>query len=150
MKPLFVLLGTFLVTLLIIRLSGGPWNYWLAGRIGMAVMLLFTAIAHFVFTRGMVMMLPAFVPFKKGMVYFTGIVEVAGAAGLLILRWPWFSMIGLLLIVLFMLMLPANIYAALHHIDYEKGTLDGKGPRYLWFRIPLQAFFIAWIIFLIV
>lgn len=113
----------------------------------MAVMLLFTAIAHFVFTTGMAMMLPAFVPFKKGMVYFTGVVEVLAAIGLLLDA--WFANTGLLLILFFMVMLPANIYAALHHIDYEKATTDGRGPAYLWFRVPLQLFFIAWVYFLI-
>ncbi|WP_331145734.1 hypothetical protein [Hymenobacter sp.] len=44
----------------------------------------------------------------------------------------------------FVLILPANIHAALHHINYQKGTTDGPGPRYLWFRIPLQLLFIAW------
>lgn len=49
------------------------------------------------------------------------------------------------LIVLFCLMLPANIYAAMNHINYETGENNGKRPAYLWFRIPLQLFFIAWI-----
>jgi uncharacterized membrane protein len=48
-----------------------------------------------------------------------------------------------------MVMLPANVYAALHHIDYEKATTGGKGPGSLWFRVPLQFFFIAWVYFLI-
>jgi len=147
MKPLFVLLGAFVVTFLILRGVNGWWDYRLSARIAMAVMLLFTAIAHFVFTKGMEMMLPDFVPFKRGMVYFTGIAEVAGAIGLLINT--WWAEAGLFLILLFMLMLPANIHAALHRVNYEKGTLDGKGPAYLWFRVPLQAFFIAWIYFLI-
>jgi uncharacterized membrane protein len=125
----------------------GWWDYRLAARIAMAVMLLFTAMAHFVFTKGMEMMLPSFVPFKRGLVYFTGIAEIAGAAGLLLNA--WFAHTGLLLILLFMVMLPANINAALKHIDYEKGTSNGKGPAYLWFRVPLQAFFICWIYFLI-
>jgi uncharacterized membrane protein len=95
----------------------------------------------------MEMMMPDFVPFKKGMVYFTGIAEIAG--GVVLLLNHWYGIASLLLILLFMLMLPANVYAALHHVNYEKGTLDGKGPAYLWFRVPLQAFFIAWIYFLI-
>jgi uncharacterized membrane protein len=147
MKPLFVLLGSFLIAILILRWVNGSWDYRLAARIAMAVMLFFTAIAHFVFTRGMEMMMPDFVPFKKGMVYFTGIAEIAG--GVVLLLNHWYGIASLLLILLFMLMLPANVYAALHHVNYEKGTLDGKGPAYLWFRVPLQAFFIAWIYFLI-
>jgi len=147
MKPLFVLLGSFIVTFLILRWLNGRWDYRLAARIAMAVMLFFTAMGHFVFTRGMVMMVPAFVPFKRGMVYFTGIAEIAG--GVVLLLNHWYGIAALLLILLFMLMLPANVYAAFHRVNYEKGTLDGKGPAYLWFRVPLQAFFIAWIYFLI-
>jgi len=147
MKPLFVLLGSFIVTFLILRWLNGRWDYRLAARIAMAVMLFFTAMGHFVFTRGMVMMVPAFVPFKRGMVYFTGIAEIAG--GVVLLLNHWYGIAALLLILLFMLMLPANVYAAFHRVNYEKGTHDGKGPAYLWFRVPLQAFFIAWIYFLI-
>ncbi|HVV07544.1 MAG TPA: hypothetical protein VHC96_25130 [Puia sp.] len=147
MKPLIVLLASFLICFLIIRWSNGRWDYRLSARIAMAIMLLFTAIAHFVFTRGMEMMLPAFVPLKKGLVYFTGVVEMAAAIGLLLN--DWFANTGVLLIVFFMAMLPANIHAALHHIDHEKATTGGKGPNYLWFRVPLQFFFIAWVYFLI-
>jgi uncharacterized membrane protein len=147
MKPLFVLLGSFLVCFLIIHWLNGWWDYRLSARIAMAVMLLFTAIGHFVFTKGMEMMMPAIVPFKKGMVYFTGVAEVAGAIGLLLNA--WFGQTAVLLALLFMVMLPANINGAIHHIDYEKATTDGEGPVYLWFRIPLQLFFLAWIYSLI-
>jgi uncharacterized membrane protein len=147
MKPLFVLLGSFLIVFVILRLSNGWWDYRLAARISMAAMLLFTSIGHFAFTKGMEMMVPSFLPFKRGLVYFSGLAEIAGAVGLLLNR--WFVEAGLLLILQFMLMLPANVNAALHHINYEKGTTDGKGPAYLWFRIPLQALFIGWIYFLI-
>jgi len=147
MKPLFVLLGAFFIGLFFLRLTEGWWDYRLSARIAMAAMLLFTAIGHFAFTRGMAMMLPDFVPCKKAMVYVTGIAELAGAAGLLLNA--WFALAGMMLVLLFMLMLPANIHAALKRINYEKGTPDGKGPGYLWFRVPLQFFFIAWIYFLI-
>jgi uncharacterized membrane protein len=147
MKPLFVLLGAFFIVFILLRLTNGWWDYRLSARIAMAAMLLFTAMAHFAFTRGMEMMLPDFVPFKKAMVYITGIAELAGAIGLLLNA--WFALAGLMLILLFMMMLPANVHAALKRINYEKGTLDGKGPGYLWFRVPLQFFFIAWIYFLI-
>jgi uncharacterized membrane protein len=147
MKPLFVLLGTFFIAFFFLRLTNGWWDYRLPARIAMAAMLLFTAIAHFVFTRGMTMMLPDFVPFKKAMVYITGVAELACAVGMLLNA--WFPLAGMMLTLLFMLMLPANIHAALKRINYEKGTLDGKGPGYLWFRVPLQFFFVAWIYFLI-
>ncbi|HEY4205722.1 MAG TPA: hypothetical protein VGM31_02875 [Puia sp.] len=147
MKPLIVLVASFLICFLILRLSNGWWDYRLSARIAMAIMLLFTAAAHFVFTKGMVMMLPAFVPLKNVLVYLTGVAEAAAAVGLL--RDAWFANTGVLLILLFMAMLPANVYAAIHHIDYKKGDAGGKGPSYLWFRVPLQFFFVAWVYFLI-
>jgi uncharacterized membrane protein len=51
---------------------------------------------------------------------------------------------GWILIVFFLLLLPANIYASIKHIDFQKATFDGNGLAYLWFRIPLQIFFIIW------
>lgn len=143
MKPLFVLLGAFVISLFAARFAEGFYNFTLAGCIAMAAMLVFTTIGHFAFPKGMAMMVPDFVPFKTAMVYFTGILELAFAVGLLINAWRVCTAWSLL--TFFVIMLPANIKAALQHIDYQKGTLDGPGPKYLWFRIPLQLFFIAWV-----
>ena len=120
MKPLFVLLGTFVISLLATKLFTGQFDYFLSGRIAISVMLLFTAIGHFKLTKGMTMMMPDIIPFKKELVYFTGIVEIAAAIGLLIPRLQ--EITAWLLIVFFIVILPANINAALRHIDYEKGT----------------------------
>ena len=145
MKPLLVLMAAFLISLVGLEIFSGEWNYRLAGNIAMASMLLFTAIGHFAFTKGMTMMLPDFVPFKKELVYLTGVIEAAAAIGLLVN--PLREMTAILLIVFFVLLLPANIYAALKNVDYQKGTYDGQGLTYLWFRVPLQLFFIAWIVY---
>jgi hypothetical protein len=67
MKPLFVLLTTFAIAILAIKLINGNYDFLLAGRIALSAMLLFTAMGHFVFTKGMAMMLPAVIPFKKGL-----------------------------------------------------------------------------------
>lgn len=48
----------------------------------MSVMLVFTAIAHFTFTKGMEMMIPDFIPFKTQAVYATGIMEILFAIAL--------------------------------------------------------------------
>ncbi len=106
-------------------------------------MLIFTSIAHFAFTKGMEMMLPDFITFKTTAVYLTGVIEIVAAIGLFI---PKFQIItAWLLITFFVLILPANIYAAIKEIDYQKGTSDGNGLNYLWFRIPLQILFIVWV-----
>jgi uncharacterized membrane protein len=142
MKPLFVLLGAFVISLFLTKLFTKAFDYRLSGRLAMAVMLVFTAIGHFVFTKGMTMMLPNFVPFKTELIYLTGVIEIIAALGLLVPATRVWT--GWALIIFFILLLPANIKAAIDHIDYQKGTFDGNGPRYLWFRIPLQLLFIMW------
>jgi uncharacterized membrane protein len=109
----------------------------------MSVMLVFTSIGHFVFVQGMTLMIPAFIPFKKQIVYLTGVFEFAAAIGLLIPKLQ--NQTAWLLILFFLLILPANIQAAIKKIDYQKGTTSGPGLNYLWFRVPLQILFIAWV-----
>jgi len=143
MKPLFVLLGVSLLTAGIARVVSGDWALILAGNVGMCVMLLFTALGHFKFTAGMVTMMPVLVPFKKELVYATGVAEVLLGVALLV---PAVRPVaGVVLIGLFCLMLPANISAAMRRVNYETGETDGPGLRYLWFRVPLQGVFIAWV-----
>ena len=145
MKPLIVLLVSFVIALIVTRLIVGDFNVALSGRIAMASMLAFTAIGHFAFTKGMVMMIPDFIPFKKNLVYFTGVIEILAAAGLLISSYQVLT--AWLLIVFFLVLLPANINAAIHHVDYQKGSFEGNGTNYLWFRVPLQILFILWVYF---
>ncbi len=145
MKPLVVLLVVFLIAAFAIKMRSGAFNFALSARIAMCAMLVFTAMAHFAFTKGMVMMIPQFIPFKTELVYFTGILEIVFGIGLLV---PAFRMYaGWILIVFFILLLPANIKSAMEHIDYQKGTFDGYGLPYLWFRIPLQLLFMGWVYF---
>ena len=95
-----------------------------------------------VFVDGMSMMLPEPVPFKTELIYLTGVIECMAAIGLLM---PGLRVLtGWLLMVFFILILPANIYAAVYQVDYQQGTFEGNGVEYLWFRIPLQILFIAW------
>lgn len=89
------------------------------------------------------MMFPSIVPLKTEIVYFTGILEIGLGLGLLYS--PVSQYAGWLTILFFILILPSNIYASIKHINIEKATLDGNGLAYLWFRIPLQLLFIAWV-----
>ena len=145
MKPLFVLLITFIISLLVIYLGTGLMAFSISGKVAMSVMLLFTAYGHFVFSKGMTLMIPDFIPYKLHVVYLTGIIEIGAATGLLI---PDIErLVSWLLILFFIVIIPANIKAAVNHIDYQKGNFEGRGPAYLWFRIPLQLFFISWVYF---
>lgn len=145
MKPLIVLLVTFVIAVIVVKIWRGSYDLALSGRIAMSVMLLFTAIGHFAFTEGMSMMIPAFIPYKTQIVHLTGAIEICAAIGLLA---PQLTFLTAWLLVVFLVMiLPANIHAAIHHIDFQKATSTGMGVSYLWFRIPLQLLFILWVYF---
>jgi len=73
MNPLIVLLVSFLISLFTLRLFHNQFEFALSGKIAMSVMLPFTTLGHFIFPKGMAMMKPGFIPFKKEMVYVIGI-----------------------------------------------------------------------------
>ncbi|EKF55149.1 membrane protein [Galbibacter marinus] len=145
MRPLFVLLGVFIACLLITKLIRGNYEIALSGRIALSAMLVFTAIGHFIFTKGMSLMMPDGIPYREEVIYFTGILELVIAVDLLLENYSVVS--AWVLIVFLLLVLPANIYACVKELDYQNATFDGNGLAYLWFRIPLQLFFIAWTYF---
>ena len=142
MKPLIVLLLSFTISIFVFKIIKKEYNIALSAKIAMSIMLVFTAIGHFAFTKGMSMMIPKFIPFKENLVYLTGIFEILLALGLIIPKLKIVS--GWALIIFLLLMLPANIYASINNMNYQKETFDGNGITYLWFRIPLQFFFIVW------
>ena len=106
----------------------------------MAIMLVFTALAHFNQTEYMIEMLPDFIPFKKETVYITGIIEFLAAIGLFIKKTVRIT--TYLLILFYFLVLPANIIGSIKQVDL--GGMDAGAP-YLLFRIPLQVLFMIWI-----
>ncbi|WP_017495134.1 hypothetical protein [Flavobacterium sp. WG21] len=144
METLIVLVGVFVLTLLFIKLISKKIEIFQSARIAMAVMLVFTAVSHFVFTKGMAMMV-SFLPWPTAIVYATGIIELMAAVGLLIPKTRVLT--AKLLIVFFIVLLPANIYATAHSINLQAANYSGKGISYLWFRVPLQLLFISWVYF---
>lgn len=113
----------------------GSWQA--SARDALSLMLVFTGISHFTFMQeDFVRMMPPWIPWPRAMVYFTGVCEIAGAAGLLL---PEFRRVAAYaLIAFFLAVLPANIHAARAGV-----TLRGKPATSLWLRIPMQALFIA-------
>jgi uncharacterized membrane protein len=103
----------------------------------LAVMFVFTGIAHFNrMKHDLVRMVPAVFPRPLLLVYFTGVLEFMGAAGLLLPRLR--SLAGICLIGLLIVLFPANVHAAL-----TGATLAGKPASPLWLRTPMQALFIG-------
>lgn len=143
MKPLIVLISVTLLVILAYLVLGKEPDYLHAGRIGMGAMLLFTALGHFLYKKGMMQMIPAALPYKAFWVLATGIIEII--AGIALFFSVATTLVGWLLILFFVCLLPANINAAIHRIDYQRPQGIGPGTSYLWFRVPLQLLFIGWV-----
>jgi len=142
MLPFYVLVIAFVLSWAAVRLFNKTSNFPLAGRIALSIMLCFTALGHFMFTDGMAKMLPEIFPLKPEIIYLTGLIEISAAIGIHLPKMR--KVTGWLLIIFFVLVLPANIKASLENLNYQTGTYDGPGLSYLWFRIPFQLFLIGW------
>lgn len=129
MEPLIVLVVVTGVLLLIGALGVRrlrPWTVPLRG--GLAAMFVLTGVSHFVGMRGeLIEMVPPWVPAPELVITVTGVLELLGAAGLLIRRTAALAAgaLALLLIAMF----PANVHAALAGI--ASTTADHLGPRTL-------------------
>ena len=111
----------------------GKFTLSLFGRAALAIMLIFTGIAHFTMTEPMVQMLPDLIPLKKETVYFTGILEILASIGLLIPRLS--KLTSILLIIFFIAILPANIVGSIKQVNF--GGM-AKGVSHIYFRIPSE------------
>jgi uncharacterized membrane protein len=108
-------------------------------RYALAVMFVFTAVAHFNKMRSdLAQMIPSIFPRPMLIVYITGVCEFLGAAGLLIPRFRFLA--GICLILLLSGMFIANLNAALKGV-----TLRGRPVTPLWLRTPMQILFIGMI-----
>ncbi|WP_063061153.1 DoxX family protein [Nocardia sienata] len=109
---------TLVVVAGLVRLLGRAFDLeWLdswphATALGLAAMFLLTASAHFQQPRrdGLIAMVPPRLPAAPALVTLTGILELAGAIGLLVPATSRFAAAALL--VLLLIMFPANVRAA--------------------------------------
>jgi len=140
MTPLIFLLATFGLLFAVNKFFlNNKLTLSFIGRATLAVMLIVTGTAHFTSTDLMVEMLPEFLPFKREIVYFTGICELLAVIGLL---WDKTSKItAVLLMIFFLAILPANIVGSMKQV--QLGGME-NGALYLLFRVPLQILFILW------
>ena len=108
-----------------------------AGRAALAAMFVFTGVSHFTpIKHDMAAMIPEPLPRGLWVIYLTGVLEIAGAVGLLVPRLRRLAAVCLALLLL--VMLPANVNAALSGIQFR-----GQPATPLWLRVPLQFFWIA-------
>jgi len=138
MLVLCVLLGSLVIFRGLGALGIDTFGTWVAAtRYALAVMLVFTASAHFTRMRDdLVRMVPNWVPWPRAMVYLTGVCELLGAVGLLISSVRLVA--GIALVVFFILVFPANVKAARAQV-----TLGGRAATPLWLRAPMQLLFIG-------
>ena len=115
------------------------------GQIGVTLVFLFTGLGHFIKTEAMAQMLPPRVPLRIPLIYVTGVLELLGGVAVL---WPPTSRwAGIMLCIFLVSVLPSNVYAAIHRVDFGG---HGMGPKYLLVRVPLQLFLIGWIYWFVV
>ncbi len=138
MAPVVVLVISTLVLRGLGRLGVRWFSSWRdAARAGLAIMLVFTASAHFTGIKDdLLAMIPEPFPRSIWLIYLTGVLEIAGAVGLLVPRFQ--RLAGICLVILLVAMFPANVNAALNGIQ-----LRGEPPTPLWLRLPIQALFIG-------
>ncbi|GAB2509770.1 DoxX family protein [Nocardia heshunensis] len=129
MAPLIVLVIVTGLARLAGWFQGSGWlDSWPhAVRIGLAAMFVLTASAHFLQPRrdGLIAMVPPRLPNPAALITLTGVLEVAGAIGLLV---PWAATAAAIcLAVMLVCLFPANIRAAHEHSGIQTMPLPLRG-----------------------
>lgn len=113
--------------------------YKLLSRIILAIGMVVIGAQHFTATEGFVKIVPAFIPYPFFLVYLSGLLEMLAGLGLLIP--PLSRQAAWTLVVLYIVVFPANLNQALHNIPVAGLPHD---PPLIWLRLPFQAFMVAW------
>jgi uncharacterized membrane protein len=85
-----------------------------AAAVGAGLLFAFTGTGHFVETESMLQMLPPWVPCRTWLIYATGLLEFAIAAGFFVPKTRRAT--GWIAIGLLVLFFPVNVYAAINHV----------------------------------
>ncbi|SFI79536.1 DoxX family protein [Brevibacillus centrosporus] len=138
MVPFYVLVGAFLLFKILGLIGLTYFEGWHTSlQVAVAVMLLLTASAHWGAKRpDLIRMVPPIFPKPDWIVTATGLLEIAGAIGILFSVTSQATSIGLA--VLLVAMFPANVRAA-----RESLTIGGRPVPKLPLRIVLQVVFLA-------
>ncbi|MEK5175763.1 DoxX family protein [Heyndrickxia sp. FSL W8-0496] len=140
MAPFIVLIVGFLL-FSVIGYFELPLNEWQTSlRLAVAIMFLFTAMAHWGKRRpGLIKMVPSSLPYPNFIVTITGILEIIGALGLLITITS--KIASICLVILLIVMFPANIHAAKVSV-----RIDERPVTPLFLRTILQIIFVTAVI----
>ncbi|MBC8095392.1 MAG: DoxX family membrane protein [Akkermansiaceae bacterium] len=110
-------------------------HYW---RCIIAVLFVLAGANHFRNPGPYLSMMPSYLPWPEGLVWVSGLAEMAGGLGVLFARVRVLAAWGL--IALMVAVFPANLNVALH------GWPGVSLPEWsLWLRLPLQIVFIWWV-----
>ncbi|SDY21181.1 DoxX family protein [Salimicrobium album] len=105
---------------------------------------LFSAgILHFIYDSGFAAMIPEFLPFRYELVYITGITE--WLLSLLLIFPHTRKAAGLATAVFLVVVLPANIYAAIQQVPAP--WTENTSLTALWLRPLFQPLLIWWVIY---
>jgi len=111
-------------------------------RVALAVVMIAAGVSHFARPDLFLPIVPDYLPAPLALVLISGFFEIAGGVGLLVRRVRRAAAYGLVL--LYVAVFPANLYAAMHQIPALGVQMS---PLALWLRLPLQLVFIAWALF---
>jgi uncharacterized membrane protein len=139
MSVLIILFGSLAIYRAVGALGVPQFLDWTTcARYALATMFVFTGLSHFTSMRkDFVAMVPPSLPNPELLVTLTGVLELAGAAGLLLDTTRTLAAYGL--IALLIAMFPANWHAARQGL-----TLRGRPVTTLSIRVPMQLIFIVW------
>ncbi len=140
MIPLIVMIVAWMGARLVAATGHFPAAATTVGalRFGLAAMFAFTGVSHFLpDTRpDLIRMVPPPLPYPEHLVTLTGVLELAGAVGLLVPGLT--SLAAYCLMALLVAMFPANVYAATAGLE-----IGGREASPLVWRLPLQLFWIG-------
>lgn len=103
-------------------------------RILYSTLLFVAGTGHFKKVDSFVRTMPDFIPMKKFLVQFTGVLEMIFSITLWIKKGQSFT--GKLLAAFMIAVFPANLNMAINNIPFKPGAKPNK--FILWLRLPLQ------------
>lgn len=103
----------------------------------MALIYILAGILHFAIPAMYERIVPPWIPKKKAVVYFSGLLEIAFGAALFFPEFRTLALYGI--IILLLLFLPVHTYML-----RDKSASMGLPSWILYLRIPFQGFLIYW------
>ena len=142
MTPFFVLIAATALFRIVAFI--GVWRFLKISecmRWGLAVMFLFTGVTHFTSMRHDYLRMIPFDGLKSiETVYLTGLLEIAGAIGLLFEKPKRLAATSLILFLI--AVLPANIYASVNDIPFRENP-----PTNLYVRVGIQIVYVLFLMY---